>query len=149
MLRLLGCTLLFALVFGESARADDPMSQAKSVFDRYAALGAAFDAGVADLYADSAHIQNTRRYSDGQSRSMSMPALTYKALIRQVMPQAKAAGDYSSYSQVTYVQEGERVRINATRYSELRKYSSPFSLLVGPGPDGNWLIFEELSESAP
>ena len=41
------------------------------------------------------------------------------------------------------------MRISATRYSELKKYASPFSLLVGPGLDGNWLIFEEISESRP
>jgi hypothetical protein len=80
---------------------------------------------------------------------MSMPALSYKSLIRQVMPKAKAAGDLSTYSDVRYTPEDGRVRISATRHSELKKYASPFSLLVGPGPDGSWLIFEEISESRP
>jgi len=50
--------------------ADDAVSQARRLFDRYVALGAAYDVAVADLYADSAFIKNTRRYPDGQSRSM-------------------------------------------------------------------------------
>jgi hypothetical protein len=131
------------------AYAEDEVAQANRLFDQYVALSAAFDEKVADLYSDTAHIQNTRRYPDGQSRSMSMPALSYKSLIRQVMPKAKAAGDLSTYSDVRYTPEDGRVRISATRYSELKKYASPFSLLVGPGPDGNWLIFEEISESRP
>jgi len=141
-------TLLLLAAVGVLAHADE-LAQAQRLFDQYVALSAAFDDKVADLYADSAHIQNTRRYPDGESRSMSMPALSYKTLIRQVMPKAKAAGDRSSYSDVRYTPEDGRVRVSATRYSELKKYASPFSLLVGPGPDGNWLIFEEISESRP
>ena len=128
---------------------DDAVAHARQLFDRYVALGAAYDEAVADLYADSAFIKNTRRYPDGQSRSITMPALTYKSLIRQVMPQAKEAGDLSTYSDVKFIPEGERVRIEATRYSELKKYSSPFTLVVGPGEDGTWLIFEEVGESRP
>jgi len=128
---------------------DDAVEHARQLFDRYVALGAAYDEAVADLYADSAFIKNTRRYPDGQSRSMTMPALTYKSLIRQVMPQAKEAGDLSTYSDVKFIPEGARVRIEATRYSELKKYSSPFALLVGPSEDGTWLIFEEVGESRP
>jgi hypothetical protein len=141
----------FSLVhFNSVAQAqDDAVAQARRLFDRYVALGAAYDEAVADLYADSAFIKNTRRYPDGQSRSMTMPALTYKSLIRQVMPQAKAAGDSSSYSDVKFIPDGERVRIEATRYSELKKYSSPFALLVGPAENGTWQIFEEVGESRP
>jgi hypothetical protein len=129
--------------------ADDAVSQARRLFDRYVALGAAYDVAVADLYADSAFIKNTRRYPDGQSRSMTMPALTYKTLIRQIMPQAKAAGDLSTYSDVKFIPDGARVRIEATRYSELKKYSSPFVLVVGPSDSGAWQILEEVGESRP
>jgi hypothetical protein len=146
----LRCAMILLMAAASApAGAEDDVAQARRLFDRYVALGAAFDEKVADLYADSAHIQNTRRNPDGQSRNTSMPALTYKALIRQVMPKAKKAGDLSTYSDVTYTLEDGRVRISATRFSQLKKYASPFSLLVGPGSDGSWLIFEELSESRP
>jgi hypothetical protein len=65
------------------------------------------------------------------------------------MPIAKQRGDRSSYSDVTYALEGPNVRITATRFSELKRYSSPLSLLVGRRPDGRWMIYEELSESQP
>jgi hypothetical protein len=138
------------LLFSPLAHADDDaIARARTLFDRYVALGAAYDEAVADLYADSAFIKNTRRSPDGQARSMTMPALTYKSLIRQVMPQAKQAGDLSTYSEVKFVPDGDRVRIEATRYSELKKYSSPFLLVVGPTESGTWLILEEVGESRP
>jgi hypothetical protein len=31
----------------------------------------------------------------------------------------------------------------------LKKYESPYSILVGPDANGDWRIFEELSESRP
>ena len=128
---------------------DIALERAHQLFEKYIALGAAYDPAVADLYSDSAFIKNTRRSPDGESRSMTLPALTYKSLIREVMPKAKEAGDSSSYSDVKYIPDGQRVRIEATRYSNLKKYSSPFVLVVGPSEDGTWLILEEISESRP
>jgi hypothetical protein len=125
------------------------LEDAKQCFDRYVALAAAFDPAVADLYADDANIQNTRVTPDGEKRVMTMPAPAYKALIRQAMPLAKSRGDTSKYTDIKLAKEGDKVRVTATRYSELKKYSSPVSLLVGPDKDGTWLIYEELSESRP
>jgi uncharacterized RDD family membrane protein YckC len=42
-----------------------------------------------------------------------------------------------------------RVRVACARFSTLKNYTSPISVLVGPGPTGAWLIFEEISESRP
>jgi hypothetical protein len=82
-------------------------------------------------------------------REVTLPAPQYKKLIRASMPLAKARNDTSSYSDVQYAEADGRVRITATRFSNLKKYSSPISLLVGPGPGGTWLIYEELGESQP
>ncbi len=129
-----------------SAHAAD---DAKALFDRYVKLQRAFDPAAADLYADDAVIRNKRIYPTGQVRELTFPAAQYKALIRQSMPLAKAQGDTNSYSDITFTNEGSGVRIRATRFSNLKKYSSPISLLVAPGMDGRWLIREELSESRP
>src|SRR5690349_12995104 len=103
------------------------MDDAKSLFDSYVQRERGFDPAVADLYADDAVIRNRRRYPDGQVRELTLPAHQYKALIRQVMPTAKARGDTNSYSAVTFTNEGPGVRIRATRFSHLKKYSSPLS----------------------
>ena len=133
-----------ALAWGQSAT-----DAAKQLFDQYVALGHAYDPGVADLYADDALIRNKRTYPTGEVREMTVPAAKYKTLIRQVMPLARARGDRSTYSDVSYTPEGGRVRIKASRFSELKNYTSPLSVLVGPSPGGKWLIYEELSESRP
>jgi hypothetical protein len=124
-------------------------SPAQSVFASYQSLERAFSPDVADLYCDTAVIRNVRTYPDGQQRTLEMPASKYKALIRAAMPLAKAKGDYSTYSKVAYAPEGENVRITATRYSVVKQYSSPISLLVGSCNGGDWALLEELSQSQP
>ena len=126
-----------------------PVDDARALFDRYVALEKQFDPAVADLYADDAVIKTTRTYPDGQVRDITMPVLTYKGLIRSAMPVAKSRGDTSTYSRVTYTEEGPGVRIRALRFSNLKKYSSPLSLLVAPDTSGRWRIREELSETQP
>lgn len=125
------------------------LDDAKQCFDRYVALEAAFDSTVADLYADDAKIQNTRIYPDGQKKVMTMPATAYRALMRQAMPLAKQRGDTNKYTDIKLAKEGEKVRVTATRFSNLKKYSSPLSLLIGPNKNGAWMIYEEISESRP
>ena len=122
---------------------------ARQLFEQYVALGHAYDPALAELYADDASIKNTRTYPTGEVRELTIPAPKYKALIRQALPVARARGDRSTFSDVSYAAEGSRVRIRASRFSELKKYRSPITLLVGPSPTGKWLIYEEVSESRP
>ena len=129
--------------------AEDPVTAAATLFEAYVRLEHAFDPALADLYADTAVIRNRRIYPTGQERVLEIPAATYKELIRSALPLAEARGDRSTYSDTGYAVEGSNVRITTTRFSELKQYSSPLSLLVGPAPDGRWLILEELSESRP
>jgi hypothetical protein len=126
-----------------------PTERAKQLFDCYVKLGNDFDPAITELYADDALIQNTRRYPDGSVKTIKIPAAQYKSLIQKSMPLAKSRGDKDSFSEVTYTPEGDKVRINAQRYSALKNYSSPLSLLVGSDTTGKWLIIEEISESKP
>ena len=143
-------TVAFAVAcLAPAAGAQSGVTPAKELFQKYVALGSKFDPSLADLYSDDALIKNTRRYPDGQKRTIEIPAAKYKELIRAVMPLAKAKGDRSRYTSVKYTPEGRNVRITATRYSLLKKYSSPLSLLVGADDKGEWRILEEISESIP
>lgn len=123
-------------------------SQAAELFERYTTLERAFDPAVAELYSDDAYIENTRTYPTGEQRRLVVPAPRYKELIRRAMPLAAARQDRSTYSEITFKVEGERVRIRALRHSHLKDHTSPIELLVGPGPD-RWLIYEEISQSVP
>jgi hypothetical protein len=82
-------------------------------------------------------------------RELTIPAVQYKALVRNSMSLAKSRGDFSTYSQVSYSDERDGIRVKAVRYSVLKKYESPLALLVAPDAHGKWLIREEISESQP
>jgi hypothetical protein len=144
---------LFVILYTALAEAQglsaDGRAKAEQLWARYVALEAAFDPAVADLYADDALIRNRRTYPTGEVREVTVPVAQYKVLVRQAIPLAKARNDLSRYSGCTYAAERERVRIVCARFSVLKNYTAPISLLVGPGPAGSWLIFEELSESRP
>ena len=129
---------------------DARLVAAKTLFERYVTLERAFDPAVADLYADSATVRNLRRYPTGQVREMKLEGARYKALILASLPMAKERGDLSVYTDVAYevLATGE-VAITATRYSELKEYSSPLALRIAPQADGVWRIVEETGESQP
>jgi len=126
-----------------------PVDQAKALFARFVQLEQAYDPRVADVYADDAVITNKRTYPNGEIRELTFPPRKYKQLIRQALPVARARGDRSTYTQCVYEPQGPRVRITCARYSELKKYSSPYTLVVGPSGSGRWQILEEFSESRP
>jgi hypothetical protein len=147
MKKLIPITCLW-LLFSSTVLATES-SDAKSLFARYQDMGRAFDPSVADLYCDSAVIRNVRTYPSGETKTLELPATKYKALVRSVMPLAKARGDVSTFSQVRFVAEGENTRITAARFSQLKNYTSPVSILVGPCEGSGLAILEELSESQP
>ena len=144
-------TLLILLSVQLNAKADSDsleIKAAKSLFDKYIELGAKFDSSLSNLYSDTADIQNTRYYPNGQTKTMKMPAAAYKQMIAASMPIAKARNDQDSYSKTTYKQEGETVRIQSLRHSHLKNYDSWLVLVVGKeGKD--WKILQELSQSRP
>jgi len=139
----------FMALLGAQSLSADARARAEQVWNRYVALEAAFDPAIADLYADDAVIRNRRTYPTGEVREATVPAAQYKVLIRQAIPLARAKNDISRYSGCAYAAEGARVRITCARFSTLKNYTSPITLLVGPGAGATWLIFEESSESRP
>jgi hypothetical protein len=140
--------LVVASAAGQPLEADR-LAGATRLFTQYVNLEKGYWPAVGDLFADDAVIKNTRRYPNGEVRQIPLTAPQYRELLKQAMPLAKARGDRSTYSDVMYTADGPHVRISAQRFSELKRYTSPFSLLVGRREDGRWLILEETSESQP
>jgi hypothetical protein len=140
---------ILAAALAATAWAQPVEKSAAQLFQRYTALSRAYDAELVQLFDDHAVITNKRIYPNGEVRETTLPAAQYKALLRKALPLAQQRGDRSTYSNVRYAREGERVRISASRYSELKKYASPLVLVVGPAPGGRWVIYEEHSESRP
>ena len=145
------CVLLAGLAApmgaARSLAQDSPAPQsAEQFFDRFVALGRAYDPAVADLYADDATIQSVRRNADNTFRTLRFIGEPYKRLIRSAMPLARQRGDRDSYSNVSVSAEGLRARIRCTRYNELKRYASPYELVLERSGDA-WQIVEEYSES--
>ena len=147
--RIAWAVLVSALGLRKRSSVQGLPESAHAIFDLQQRLFSAFDPAVASLYSDSAVIRNTRRYPDGQVRVLEMDGAKYKALLVASLPAAKLRGDTSRLSSVTYFPEQLGVRVNAIRFSDLKQYSSPVSLLIGPDQDGDWCILEEISESRP
>jgi ketosteroid isomerase-like protein len=130
-----------------SAQSERPPKTAAEFFQKLVAMGKNFDPAIIDLYADEAVVQLTRRDADGRPQTIYLIKERLRELLEVGLPIAKEKNDVSVFSKVTYVPEGDRVRIRANRYSRLKKYSSPYSLLVGKDSSGMWLIYEETIES--
>jgi hypothetical protein len=141
--------VLFTVAGTAGSETDTAEKRARAFFTQFTELGQAFDPALAGLYADEARIVSVRKYPNGTERTLELNGVEYKALIREVMPIAKARGDTNTYADVFYQREGSRVRIRATRSSALKQYASPFSLVVGPDASGRWLIYEERSITTP
>lgn len=70
-------------------------------------------------------------------------------MIRSAMPLARSRGDFNDYSRTTVVPAGENERVTTSRYSHLKKYASPLTLVVGRCRSGAMGILQEISESQP
>ncbi len=126
------------------------IEEAKEFVQKFIKLGEEYDAKLIDLYSDEAVIKTKRIYPTGQAREMEIPGGKYKLLMKISMPIAKLRGDISKFDKVEYeVKENGYVKITARRYSVLKDYYSPYYILIGKNKRGQWLIYEEYSESRP
>src|SRR5687768_14763706 len=140
MLRLLSFVVAFTL-WGVSFAQSEPELQAKDVFSRYVALGNAYDPAVADLYLDDAVVRAFRRYPHGLERSMELPGSQWKALVRKVMPLARAQNDRSEYKEPRFEVSGDKIKISAKRYSVRKCYWDPaYYMVLQKQPGGSLKI---------
>ena len=118
---------------------------AKALFQRYMTLSENFDTAVADLYRDDARIIAFRKDRFGGERRLQLSG----SRVQIAGPKDHAAcaawrDDRSRFSEITYTAEGAMIRIRAQRYSLLKGYASPYSMLVGSDAQGQWRIHEEV-----
>lgn len=126
------------------------IEEAKEFFQNLIKLGEEFDSKLADLYSDEAVIKTKRIYPTGQEKEMEIPVGRYRQMIKMSMPVAKHRGDISKFDNVEYeVKEDGYVKITTRRYSVLKDYYSTYYILIGKNERGQWLIYEEYSETRP
>jgi hypothetical protein len=140
--------LVLSLVLGCRAEQRTPEGQARRFFEDLIALERAYDPALVDLYADSARIAKHRRLPDGGVQYGSSSGVDHKALLRRWLPGAAARGVHNEYSEVRYKDLGNGYVQITMRQRQLPKdFTTTVELLVGPGPDGRWLIWEDVSEA--
>lgn len=152
---ILGSALLLGLnlMFDASAEAPSVVNASlrpeQKLLQAYIQREANYDPTVANLYADKALIQVKRVLPTGDHWTEYIPALHYKAMLRQLMPLAKVSGDVSDYTVVkqSSAKKG-RIKFKLSRYDRMGRYDAPVELVVGPHPNqpNDWLIYEEYSE---
>ena len=124
--------------------------EGKKFFERYVALGEAYDVAVADLYLDNSRIVSLRLYPTGQQKTLEMTGAQWKQLIRGAMPLAKLKGDRSEYKNVRLESARSVVRVRADRYSVLKCYwDKNYHMVIQRQSDGSLRIVEEYAETQP
>ena len=122
------------------------LNEVRDAFQRYQELTSSFDASLANLYSDDAKIHLRRVDVAGKAQEIEFSGSEYKRLLSASMEVAKARGDLSVFSKASFSREGEAVRVEATRYSVLKKYRAPHILKFHRSSSGEWLITEERAE---
>jgi len=72
-------------------------------------------------------------------------AIEYKNEIREALAPKRGTAEYVRWADESFEQEGDNVRVKATRVDSAYNDKTPIELLMGPGPDGEWRILEEKS----
>ncbi len=120
-----------------------------AMFDKYKALEADFDAGLADMYSDDAVIGIFWTDENKKPTQLMLKGVAYKDLITKGMAQAAEKKDTIEYSDVTYEAISEGVLISGKKTSKLRGESTNFKMFLRPRADGQWKIEEEKLEAIP
>ena len=140
--------LTAVLLAGCSSAPDTPEEHAHTLFDRYVELEKKFDPAILDLYADGGRIEKYIITRTGQRVSMgSVPLATWKQSSAEIMVGAEERGARNTYSDVTYEPDGDFVRIRMNRLQEPPGVTLAQEFLVGPGPGGQWLIWNEVAQA--
>jgi hypothetical protein len=147
---LLRAILPFVAVLGCQGESRTPEAQARRFFQELIALERHYDPALADLYADSARIAKRRRLPDGSLQYGSMTGAEHKPMMRRWIPGAAQRGAYNEYSDIRYKDLGNGFVQITVRQRQLPKdFTTTVELVVGPGPEGRWLIWEDISEAPP
>ena len=143
--------IVFLIVSVLNGFAQDADSEsAKRFFEQYVKKGESFDASMADLYLDSAVVENLRKYPNGLEKTMQLTGAQWKALVIKTMPLAKAKGDVSTFSEIYVSIDRKRAKIKANRYSNLKCYTDTgYYMIIERQPDSEYKIVREYTETQP
>ena len=140
--------LLWAATPASAQSLADSYAKAQDLFNLYIRMEQSYNVELATLYADDAAVSVIELRGNDRYKT-TMTGAQFKPLVASYLPVAAQLGEYFTYTNVTLLPEGDKVRILASRASHLKGYSYPYMMLVGPNAAGTWMIWEELSMVKP
>ncbi len=125
---------------------DEMIQAASNLFRKYHNYELTYDPAIVDLYSQKADIQVTKVHQSGKKQVERLSTKGYMKLRRDT--DTPRNGKFvTTYSDVAYKVEDDGVRITGqAEYSKARynrPFKGPWTILVKPDGDGNWLIAEE------
>lgn len=149
MRRLLAALVFLLLPAAAAAQSvEERFAAAEDLFKRLVYLEQRFDQEMANLYADEARIIIIEVRGDQRFKT-EMTGKDLKVFIESYLGNAAMVGEWYVYSNTSITPEGDRMRILSSRTSQRTGDVFPYQILVGPGPGGRYLIYEEQSIVAP
>ena len=94
-----------------------------------------------DCYAVTARIEIQE---DGETRR-TLSGSEYKLEVREALARMRGTTRFVRYDDPVFEEEGDRVRVRASRIDPEFDDETTIELLMGPGEDGGWRILEEKS----
>lgn len=138
------CAVLLSFSASVQAR---PVTQeeAAAFFKRMTEMNARFDSRYPELYSPEATVIG---HKDGEKTAVT--GSQWQQLLVLGAEKAKKNNNKSTFSNMRYEQQGERMKISADRYAVRKCYTdSSYYMIVGRQSNGQLWIEEETFELSP
>lgn len=123
--------LLMALPLFAQKGNNDPISKAKIFFKTYEQYEKIFDDKITKFFSDDAIIVINSDNIFDEKRKLEITGNEYKELILSTLEYAKNTGNFYKYSKIKFSSIKEnQIKISGDRYSVLKKYYSPFTMIL-------------------
>lgn len=120
-------------------------TEAAAFFKRMAEMNAKFDSRYPDLYSPEATVIG---HKDGEKTVVT--GAQWQQLLAFGAEKAKQRNDKSTFSNMRYTPQGERMKITADRYAVRKCYTDrAYYMIVGRQGNGQLWIEEESFELSP
>lgn len=117
-------------------------TEAQTFFKRMQAWNSSFDSRYPELYSPAAKVTGLHYHDD---KDLTVTGAQWQQILTFTAAKAKKRNDSSTFSNIRYVPQGERMKITADRYM-MRKCNTDksYTMVLGRQANGQLLIEEEI-----
>jgi hypothetical protein len=136
-------TLLALVLCTVSARAAQPVTkaEAEAFFKRMQAWNSSFDSRYPELYSPTAKVTGLHYRDDND---LTVTGAQWQQILSLTAAKAKKRNDSSTFSNMRYTQQDERMKITADRYMTRKcNTDKTYYMVLGRQANGQLLIEEE------